>query len=65
MKIHINGEEEECMSANIAELVRSRNLPEKSLVVEVNRQIIGQEAWSTTQLEENDEVELLQFVGGG
>ncbi len=41
------------------------NLQPDQLVVEINEKVIPKEKWKDHQLFENDQVELIQFVGGG
>ena len=65
MKIFINGNEEHTESPTLAELVANRGLDAGALVVELNQQIIKQEQWQATTLNEGDRLELLSFVGGG
>lgn len=65
MQIILNGRVEETRSSTIAELVSELKLAADSLVVEHNRSIVRQDAWAETALRENDELELLNFVGGG
>ncbi|MBM9613959.1 sulfur carrier protein ThiS [Desulfobulbus rhabdoformis] len=65
MKIFINGNEEHTESPTLADLIASRGLDAGPLVVELNQQIIKQEQWQATSLNEEDRLELLSFVGGG
>lgn len=65
MRIRINGKDEDIKATNLAELVSELDLPDESLVVEHNRQIVRQEQWTTTALADDDVIELLSFVGGG
>jgi thiamine biosynthesis protein ThiS len=66
MIIHINGNEERVESGiSIAALIKERGLNPEHLVVEHNRSIVRREDWDTTELGENDSIELLSFVGGG
>jgi len=65
MKIIVNGQQEIFILQTVDELLQNKGLETDSLVVELNRKIIRQAQWSGTHLQENDEVELLNFVGGG
>lgn len=65
MNILVNGRKETIDPCTIAELVSVKRLPAGSLVVEHNRQIIKQAQWSEVHLKEDDQLELLSFVGGG
>lgn len=65
MRVKINGKEKNTAATTLAELVDELNLATVSLVVEYNQKIIRQEQWDTTSLQEDDAIELLNFVGGG
>ena len=65
MNIRINGQQLSIRSHTIAELLMERALSPEALVVELNGEIIRQEHWPTAQLQDNDTLELLSFVGGG
>ena len=65
MTIVINGDQQETRAANILELVTMLGLQPGSLVVEHNKQIVRQERWEDTELNDGDVLELLNFVGGG
>lgn len=65
MQLRINSKIETCSAVSVAELVKELNLDTSSLVIEHNEQIIRQEQWAATMLLEGDELELLNFVGGG
>ncbi len=65
MKICVNGNPEEVMATSLDMLVEEFKLNATSLVVEHNGRIVKQEDWSTTMLREQDQLELLSFVGGG
>ncbi|KJR97598.1 MAG: thiamine biosynthesis protein ThiS [Desulfobulbaceae bacterium BRH_c16a] len=63
--IRINGKDERRKAGTIAELVAGRGLAPGSLVVEYNGRIIKQDDWVKVMLRQGDELELLNFVGGG
>jgi len=65
MKITINGQPETVEPCSIAQLVDRRGLNPEALVVELNMQIVRQERWNDTRLNDGDTLELLSFVGGG
>lgn len=65
MQFSINGKIETSNARTIDELVKELGLDSNSLVVEHNDQIIRQELWPATKLQEGDGLELLNFVGGG
>jgi sulfur carrier protein len=51
--------------SNCQDLIMKYNLQPDQLVVEINEKVIPKEKWKDHQLFENDQVELIQFVGGG
>lgn len=65
MNIRVNGKVETVDPCTIADLVKAKGLPAQSLVVEYNREIVKQAQWTEVSLEEDDQLELLSFVGGG
>lgn len=66
MKVRINGEHRELDGpANIADLINELGLAERRVAVELNREVIRRERWMHTEVNDNDEIEIVQFVGGG
>ncbi len=65
MQITVNGQREEVEPCTISQFVQSKGLKPEALVVEHNQEIVKQERWAQIQLNENDALELLSFVGGG
>ncbi len=65
MLLRVNGDSHTTEATTLEELVQEIGLKTESLVVEHNEQIIRQELWAETSLQEQDQVELLSFVGGG
>ncbi|BBO78863.1 hypothetical protein DSCW_62800 [Desulfosarcina widdelii] len=66
MDIRLNGKRTPVAeSITIGELIRAKDLDTATVVVEHNRTIIPAEAWSRVNLKENDNLEILGFVGGG
>lgn len=45
--------------------IEEQNIPLAAVIVEYNGEILPRDHWKTTLLKEGDEIELLQFVGGG
>ncbi|MBR3664282.1 MAG: sulfur carrier protein ThiS [Desulfovibrio sp.] len=65
MHLVINGQPQEVTCSRLDELVQSLHLDAKRLVAEINGEIVAREHFATTQLQENDKLELVHFVGGG
>ncbi|OFV97416.1 MAG: thiamine biosynthesis protein ThiS [Acidobacteria bacterium RIFCSPLOWO2_02_FULL_60_20] len=66
MEIYINGECQQFPEPlSMVELLQRLELQGDRIAVELNRQIVRREQWSSTQLREKDRLEIVQFVGGG
>ena len=66
MEVIINGESREVSSTTtLRDLVRLLELQEDRVAVELNRAIVRRDRWAETQLQNQDKLEIVQFVGGG
>ena len=66
MKIVVNGENKELAGpASLEELIQQLGVRKETVVAEVNRRIIQLDQRSGLQLSDGDQIELIQFVGGG
>lgn len=66
LAITVNGEPRRVPGpATMADLLRHLNLDPRTVVVELNRQIVRRPQLDETRLAEGDTVELVHFVGGG
>ena len=66
MKLLINGENKDFEEGvSLEELIRQLGVRKETVVAEVNREIIQAEQRATRKLSDGDQVELIQFVGGG
>jgi thiamine biosynthesis protein ThiS len=66
MHILVNGEPRTLPGpATLADLLRTLSLDPRTVVVELNREIVRRLVLAETALEEGDSVELVHFVGGG
>lgn len=66
MRININGEPREVEdNLSLPELIGSLNLRPEQIAIELNQTVIRRAQWQTTNLRENDKVEIVHFVGGG
>jgi len=66
MKIVVNGQEKECREGiTLDELLKELSLEGKVMAAAVNMEIVKQSVWGTHKLQDNDKLELLDFVGGG
>ena len=67
MRIQINGEPREFpeSSLSLAELLETLSLPPQRIAVEVNKTIVPRSQWEKTIVREDDQLEIVHFVGGG
>lgn len=66
MKLKINGEDEQISNIDtIMKLVEEKNLNKEAIVIEYNQNIVPKEEWEKITLNENDNIEIVSFVGGG
>lgn len=66
MRIHVNGEGRDVRTGtSVAALLRELGLDGRTVVVELNRQIIRTTEIEHMTLEAGDRIELVHFVGGG
>ena len=66
VQVQINGEERE-VPANwtIDELLGDLGLSRDQVAVELNREILKRDTWSSRVIRPGDEIEIVHFVGGG
>ena len=66
MRLTVNGETREAPpGASLAELLASLGIDGRRVAVERNREIAPKSLWPQIELAEGDELEIVQFVGGG
>ena len=66
MNIKINGHPVEVDDVtSIADVVNKKALASEKIVVEHNYRIVSREDWHKAVLNENDNLEIVSFVGGG
>ena len=66
LAITVNGEPRRVPGpATVADLLQNLQLDPRTVVVELNRQIVRRPQLAQTSLTDGDTVELVHFVGGG
>ena len=66
MNLIINGEDRQFDSAlTISALLDRLGMKPDRVAVELNRELVPRERWATTQLSDDDKLEIVHFVGGG
>lgn len=66
MQIFLNGQTHECATnATVASLLEATGRGDRSVAVEVNREIVPRSRHAQHELHEGDRVEIVQAIGGG
>ena len=66
MHITVNGKPKECeKTSTVGGLLSDLNLAPETVVVELNSEILQPESYTAAKLADNDQVEIIRFVGGG
>ena len=66
MNVQINGKSFVLpKQISLLDWIEEQNIPLAAVIVDYNGEILSRDHWKTTLLKEGDQVELLQFVGGG
>lgn len=66
MKLTVNGEEHEHQGdGTITALLNELGAAQAHTALMINGEVIPSEQWDATQAAENDQIEMLVFVGGG
>ena len=66
MLITVNGEEKNVEEGvSLLEIIALLNIEDKVMAAAINMEIIKKDQWNIYQPQNNDKLELLQFVGGG
>jgi len=66
LRVYVNGEAKELSDhISLSELITQLNLPAGRIAVELNRNVVRRNDWSTTMLADDDSLEIVHFVGGG
>ena len=63
--VTINGEQKHLAGQNLYQYLSNEGFDLNRVVVERNLEIIPKEILAEIQIEENDSIEVLNFVGGG
>jgi sulfur carrier protein len=64
--IEINGEKRSVPAVeSVRDLLRHLELGENKIAVEINRKIVLRREWDKTPVNDQDRIEIVQFVGGG
>lgn len=66
MEIMLNGKTQDVKTeSSLLSLLEDLGILSKAMAIAVNMQIVKKDRWAEHKLKEGDEVEILDFVGGG
>jgi len=65
MEVYVNGKNIKTKSSTILKLLNELGIESKVMATALNTQIVKKEEWKTKEIKEGDEIEFLEFVGGG
>lgn len=66
MQILLNSEKEMLeKQSTISEFLLAKGLNPETIIVEYNGKILKKQEWSDIELQDQDQLEVLNFVGGG
>jgi thiamine biosynthesis protein ThiS len=66
MQVVINGESREVPDdLSLQEVLQHLNLKAERVAVERNREIVKRDRWAAVKVEPGDQLEIVNFVGGG
>ena len=66
MRVYVNGEPRELsIPFFLAQLIEELDMPPARIAVELNRAVVRRSDWGTTDLRDDDRIEIVHFVGGG
>lgn len=66
LRVSLNGESHEVTNpTSVAQLVITLGLKPEQVAVELNHIVIRRASWENTQLQDDDKIEIVHFVGGG
>lgn len=61
----VNGENHTFEQSNLMDFIKSLGLDPRTVAVERNGAIVRRDHWMETNLEAEDRLEIIRFVGGG
>ena len=66
MRIKVNGEAREfATEVSLEELLAELSVPGDHVAIELNHLVVKRSEWTKVKLREDDNVEIVHFVGGG
>lgn len=66
MNLRINGDDREVADdLSLKELITLLDLTPERIAIELNWKVVRRAQWPSTVLKDNDQIEIVHFVGGG
>jgi len=65
MRVTINGKREEVQAATMADLLSAKGIEPRMVTIEQNGQMVSKDRLAETGIREDDQIEILFFMGGG
>ncbi|ELP8731805.1 sulfur carrier protein ThiS [Staphylococcus pseudintermedius] len=66
MEVFVNGEQQQFEEGTtVQDILDHFGIEAKRMTVERNAAVVKRSAWATTEVQQDDRLELLEFVGGG
>jgi len=66
LRVYVNGDAREFPGPlSLGQLITELDLPPARIAVELNRTVVRRSDWETTELHDDDRIEIVHFVGGG
>ena len=65
MKVNINNKEPETAAKSVAGLAEELQLPAKGVAVAIGNKLVARTDWSTTPVEEGDNIVIIKAFCGG
>lgn len=65
MRLTVNGKPEETTLCSLLDYIQQKGISPDGIVVELNFKIVKKAEFPNVRLQEDDNLELLSFVGGG
>jgi len=66
MRVFVNGETKEFAEAlKLQDVLTHLDVPAQRIAVELNKVVVRRQNWETTEVRDDDKIEIVHFVGGG
>ncbi|MBR1395986.1 MAG: sulfur carrier protein ThiS [Selenomonadaceae bacterium] len=63
--VKINGCDVEAAGQTLAEYLQNANYDERTIVIELNEEIVPKTQYGSTVIKDGDTIEIISFMGGG